>query len=93
MSDKPFDPRGFVREIMERATSTLDAMDTDQLAEKYGLLEARPLTAEQIADKDGPWNVFWPDPEWPWEVGDEWCFWTDEFKAWLDEREERICDE
>jgi hypothetical protein len=71
-----FDPRDFIRELL--AMEWPDGGDVQDLAEKYGILECRPLTAEQIADPKGPWHEYGA------QQGDGWSDRTPAFTAWLD---------
>lgn len=73
------DPRAFIRKLLD--IEMPDGSDVQDLAVKHGLLERRPLTAEQIADEDGPWH------EYGCEEGDPWQFPTAAYLAWLEEGE------
>lgn len=74
-----FDPQGFVRKIMQLSAEGLDidGSDFQDAAIKHGLIEERPLTAEQIVDDKGPWHEYGCDE------GDLWNFWTEALKKWL----------
>ena len=74
-----FNPRWFVSDVMRmmREGCDVDGGDLQNAAERHGLLHERPLTVEEIADKDGPWHEFGC------KEGDVWTFWTDDLKAWL----------
>jgi hypothetical protein len=73
--------QGFIGDLLELAHASLDidGGDFQDIAIKHGLFTERPLTAEEVADDDGPWH------EYGCEEGEPWLFHTEELKTFLKE--------
>ncbi len=82
MNEMPdFDPRGFIAKLLELADGCMDidGGDFQEACQRFGILEERRLTAEQMADDDGLWH------EYACMEGDLWLFKTSAYLAWAEQ--------